>query len=202
MSGHWFCRPPNVTRDQPQPPVRSVHDFIQRIGHTLPCLGLWSQAGALNPHLKMYFPQSFVLSQHLWEISGDFFRIYFWAFFRASCFREEEKANSATWKSFHLAIPAALTQGWGGTGGEEGRGNLPTNPMPTISPHWEGEQLLPILAAQVLPQYQPGCQGQVASQAGRINKRWSVRLCFSLHGFGRKAFNAVLQAAVTVTLGE
>lgn len=54
--------------------------------------------------------------------------------FRASCFREEEKVNCAMWKSFHLAIPTALAQGCRGTGGAEGRGTVPTNPVPTTSP--------------------------------------------------------------------
>lgn len=115
----------------------------------------------------MYFPQHFILFQHLWESSGGFFGIYFWAFSEHPAFREEEKANSAMWKSFHLAIPTALAKVCGETGGTEGRGNLPANPMPTVFPHQEGGELLPSPAAQVLPQYQPGCQGRrLPEQAG------------------------------------
>lgn len=85
------------------------------------------------------------------------------------------------WKSFHLAIPAALARSCGGPGGEKGRGNLPTNPMPTTTPmRREGSFSQPCSSGAA--SVQAWLPRQVASQAGRINKRWSVRLCFPSTG--------------------
>lgn len=118
-----------------------------------------------EPTFKIVFSTELCPFQHLWESSGGFFGIYFWISWEHQ--RGRKGKNSAMWKSFHLAIPTALAQGCGGTGGGEGRGNLPTNPMPTMHPDWEGGELLPSLAAQVLPRYKPGCQGRwLPEQAG------------------------------------
>lgn len=56
------------------------------------------------------------------------------ALFRATCLKEKKKANCATWKPFHSAVPAALAQGSEGTGEAEGRGTLSTSPVAT-RPH-------------------------------------------------------------------
>lgn len=153
-------------------PVRSVPAFIQGIGHTLPCLTAQPlvTSRVTEPTFQNVF--STVLCPvpapvgKLWWLLWDLF----WAFFRASCSREEEKANSAMWKSFHLAIPAALARSCGGPGGEEGRGNLPTNPMPTTTPmRREGSFSQPCSSGAA--SVQARLPRQVASQAGRINKR-------------------------------
>lgn len=101
MNGHWFCKPPNVARGQPQNPPKSVHPFTQRAGHTLPCFACFNwlflswQAGWLYLPLKMCLSQCFILIQHHWESSRGFFGICFWLFLEQPVYLREKKKRQS-----------------------------------------------------------------------------------------------------------
>lgn len=146
MSGHWFCRPPNVTRDQPQhlwdPCLPLSKELVTPCRASL--LSLWSQAGSLSPRFKMHFPQCFVLFQHLWESSDGSFGIYFGPFL------EHPVPRGRKGKLCHVEIfpsghsCSTCTKLWRARR-RRGKGKSPNKPNANHNPNEEGGELLPAL---------------------------------------------------------
>lgn len=144
-------------------------------------LSLCSQAGSLNLRLKMHFPQCFVLFQHLWESSGGSFGIYVGPFLEHPV---SVRKKRQTLPCGNLSIWPFLQHSHKAVEGQEEKreGEISQQTQCQPQPHMRSKGSFSQPCSSGAASVQAWLPRQVASQAGRINKRWSVRLCFPSTG--------------------